>query len=486
MRPILDIKLSDEDRAFLEERARQRSAPHLEVIRAKALLMASEGHANVDIAQAVGIGARTITIWRREFRERGLEGLKERRRSGRPRAFPPEVRAAVTHLACQKPGAPIPIEGILGVTRSVAAVQFEDGADIQAELATEVITVTLPEQTTTGDVEASPDPTASKPSLPAHSQIRFLMVWLPCLLSQDPDRGLCLHLPFSRLSAPVIAWVLRVVGLVDSISARTVQRWLSAEKIKPWNFRSWITPKDLKSFLERAKVVLALYARVPSFKKGEVAYSLDEKTSIQARARCTQDPPKKGKPGRVQSTYARKGAVQLFAALNVAVGSVFARLHTQKTFAVFSEFVTSLILMAVSQGNSTIHLIIDNGSTHRPKALQAWIDAWLVQQELKDVTVHVHRLPVRSSWLNQVEIFFGQLQSFVLTPNNYPSIDALKERITQFIDFWNLYPQPIDWTYTVADLQHQFERTPDTPDPRIGRPTKKRRAKKRPVFGLAA
>ena len=89
MRPKLDIKLSDEDKAILEERARQRSAPHLEVIRAKALLMASEGHRNVDIAQAVGIGVRSITIWRGEFRERGLEGLKERRRSGRPRAFPP-------------------------------------------------------------------------------------------------------------------------------------------------------------------------------------------------------------------------------------------------------------------------------------------------------------------------------------------------------------------------------------------------------------
>ncbi|MBT9583696.1 helix-turn-helix domain-containing protein [bacterium] len=87
MRPKLDIKLTDEEKAILEERARQRSAPHLEVIRAKALLMASDGHRNVDVAQAVGIGVRSITIWRGEFRD--LEGLKERRRSGRPRAFPP-------------------------------------------------------------------------------------------------------------------------------------------------------------------------------------------------------------------------------------------------------------------------------------------------------------------------------------------------------------------------------------------------------------
>jgi transposase-like protein len=87
--PVLDIKLTEQEKAVLEERARQRCAPHFEVIRAKALLMASEGRRNVEIAQTVGIGVRTITIWRGDFLERRLDSLKERKRSGRPRAFPP-------------------------------------------------------------------------------------------------------------------------------------------------------------------------------------------------------------------------------------------------------------------------------------------------------------------------------------------------------------------------------------------------------------
>jgi transposase len=87
--PRLVVKLSDEEKVFFEERARQRSAPYLEVLRAKALLMAHEGRRNVAIAEAVGVGPRTISIWRREFLERREKCLKERARSGRPRAFSP-------------------------------------------------------------------------------------------------------------------------------------------------------------------------------------------------------------------------------------------------------------------------------------------------------------------------------------------------------------------------------------------------------------
>lgn len=88
-RPELVIELSPGERAFLLERAQQRQAPHLEVIRARALLMAADGARNVDIARVVGVGARTITIWRRSFRESGLACLKEKPRSGRPRLFSP-------------------------------------------------------------------------------------------------------------------------------------------------------------------------------------------------------------------------------------------------------------------------------------------------------------------------------------------------------------------------------------------------------------
>jgi hypothetical protein len=306
-------------------------------------------------------------------------------------------------------------------------------------------------------------------------QLKLALPLIPLMLRQVPGLGWCLHLPFSRLSAALIAWLLCAVGLVDSVSIRTVQRWLKADKIKPWNVRSWITPKNLKDFLDRARVVLALYARVPTFGPDEVAFSIDEKTSIQARSHCSQKGPRKGKPGRLEHSYVRAGAVQLFAALNVATGKVIAAIFPDKTFDEFSEFTIDLIRTAIKQGYRTIHLILDNGSTHRPKALQSGINAWLSRQpEIAGVSVEVHWLPVRSSWLNQVEIFFNHLQAFVLTVNNYPTTEALREQILAFVTYWNVRKGPIDWTYTVSDLEHQFNRTPETPDPRLNRKRKKR------------
>ncbi|MBT9587558.1 transposase [bacterium] len=63
-----------------------------------------------------------------------------------------------------------------------------------------------------------------------------------------------------------------------------------------------------------------------------------------------------------------------------------------------------------------IHLVLDNASIHRPKRLEEFI-----AQEFPDATVILHWLPVRSSWLNQIENYFSKIQTHVLTPNNYDS-----------------------------------------------------------------
>lgn len=89
VRPSLDIVLSEEDRAVLRETAKKRTAPYREVIRAKAILMAADGARNVEIASEVKVDARTISIWRSDFRERGMKSLIDRPRPGRPRFFSP-------------------------------------------------------------------------------------------------------------------------------------------------------------------------------------------------------------------------------------------------------------------------------------------------------------------------------------------------------------------------------------------------------------
>ncbi len=271
--------------------------------------------------------------------------------------------------------------------------------------------------------------------------------------------GWNLELPFSRISATWIAWILSAVGLVESISRRTVQRWLAADRIKPWRFHSWITPKDLPSFLIRAKVVLDLYTRVRAgdLKPDEVVYSVDEKTSIQARGHASYAPPQQGQVARLESSYERHGAVQLLAAINVAVGNIFARIVGDKNFDTWALFLADLILEAVAARKRTIHVILDNGSTHRPKYLETWLKEWMKSQNLNDVEVKIYWLPVRSSWLNQIEIFFSVLQRQALTPNNFSCIEDLKTRILGFINLWNSFPEPIKWTYTTQKMLKKFQ-----------------------------
>lgn len=267
-------------------------------------------------------------------------------------------------------------------------------------------------------------------------------------LGQDEQGNWWICVPVSRLCSTIIAWAIVALGLATSLSKRTVARWLSSACVKPWHFRSWITPKCLKTFLARARPILDIYSSIKSLAlRGEIVFSTDEKTSIQARSRDSYKPPGAGEPAHIENTYGREGAVQLFAAMNVLTGSVAAGVVSMKNFDTWWEFLRSLITLSLQQGYKVVHLILDNASIHRPARLES-----LIEETFPGAKVLLHWLPVRSSWLNQIENYFSKIQTHVLTPNNYESVSQLTETIMKFIDLWNLAPRPIQWTYTAAQL----------------------------------
>ncbi len=83
------IELTEDERAVLEKRARTHTAPYWEVVRAKIVLLASEGLANKEIAARLDTSAQVVSKWRKRFYEEGLAGLEDRPRSGRPPTFSP-------------------------------------------------------------------------------------------------------------------------------------------------------------------------------------------------------------------------------------------------------------------------------------------------------------------------------------------------------------------------------------------------------------
>jgi hypothetical protein len=88
-RSPFEIALSEEERRVLTERARKYTLPYFNVVRAKMILLAAEGHGNDEIAARLDVGRDVVSQWRRRFFEQRLPGLEERLRSGRPRLFPP-------------------------------------------------------------------------------------------------------------------------------------------------------------------------------------------------------------------------------------------------------------------------------------------------------------------------------------------------------------------------------------------------------------
>jgi transposase len=83
------IDLSEEDREELERLVRRGTAEYRMVLRARIVLAAADGEENASIAERLEVALNTVIKWRKRFFEEGMDGLVDRKRSGRPRTFSP-------------------------------------------------------------------------------------------------------------------------------------------------------------------------------------------------------------------------------------------------------------------------------------------------------------------------------------------------------------------------------------------------------------
>lgn len=266
-----------------------------------------------------------------------------------------------------------------------------------------------------------------------------------------------INIPLARWSCSEIAQQLVTLGLVVSIATATVWRWLKADKLKPWRIQSWMHKLD-EQFVEKATPILRLYSQASFLiKAGYWVVCVDEKTSIQARKRlhlCQAAIP--GHPVHVAPRYERKGALHLFAALSVADGLIYGLCRESKKFADFQAFILEVLVpQAICRGVRHIYLILDNGSTHAPKQLLDWFNQ-KQREEGWQFTIEPVWLPKYASWLDQIEIWFSILQRKLLTPNDFPNWETLRERLMDFILHHNASAKPIKWSYTIAQMKNKF------------------------------
>lgn len=233
-----------------------------------------------------------------------------------------------------------------------------------------------------------------------------------------------------------------------SISGSTLWRWLHEDAIRPWQHRTWVFPRD-PNFASKAGRVLDLYHRCwneKPLRDDEFVISADEKTSIQARARI--HPSRSCQPGtpmRVEHEYTRCGAWVYLAALDVHHCRIFGRCEPTNGIAPFDSLVDQVMTRLPYIKAKRVFWVVDNGSAHR---------GLLAQKRLQSkysnlVLVHT---PVHASWLNQIEIYFSILKRKVLTPNDFPDLAALAERILDFQYYWESIAQPFQWNFNRHDL----------------------------------
>jgi transposase len=102
-RSPFQITLPASQRRFLKALQRRGTAEHRQVTRARIVLLAAAGWTNRGIARKLGLAPNTAAKWRKRFFKEGIDGLRDRKRPGRPRAFPATVVAAAKAIACELP-----------------------------------------------------------------------------------------------------------------------------------------------------------------------------------------------------------------------------------------------------------------------------------------------------------------------------------------------------------------------------------------------
>ena len=196
--------------------------------------------------------------------------------------------------------------------------------------------------------------------------------------------------------------------------------------------------------MAKAADIVGLYMMPPD---NAVVLSVDEKPSIQALERAQgflRLPDGKAVNG-FSHCYKRHGTTTLFAALNIVTGEVKTGHYPRRRRREFLDFMNGIL---ADHPARTIHVVLDNLNTHKPKR-----DRWLKTHP----NVHLHFIPTYSSWLNQVECWFSIMSRAALRGASFTSPRQLRDAIDAFVEVYNPRAAPFEWTKAVV---HQSKPKP--------------------------
>src|SRR6266481_7669837 len=224
-------------------------------------------------------------------------------------------------------------------------------------------------------------------------------------------------------------WSTRKLAAELGTNHTRVARVLAKAGLQPHRLRRYMASDD-PDFETKAADIIGLYLKPPV---NAAVFCVDEKSAIQALDRL--DPVLPLSPGRAERhgfEYYRHGTLSLYAALNTKTGQVLGQTAARHTSAEFVDFLGQIV--ALQPRGREIHIIADNLSAHKTKR---------VAQFLADhPKLHLHFTPTYSSWLNQVELWFGRIERDVVARGVFTSVNDLARKLMRYIRHHNQHTEP--------------------------------------------
>ncbi len=278
-------------------------------------------------------------------------------------------------------------------------------------------------------------------------------------------------------------------GIVSSISASQVGRYLAESDLQPHRSKYWLntTEKDPDIFQTQVEVVCQAWRDAPDlyFQANTHTVSVDEMPGLQALERIAKTiPMQPGQPKRIEYEYKRHGTLCLIGNWHVVLGQMIA--PTIKQTRTEDDFAWHIFYTVQTDPNAGWVFVLDNLNVHCSATLVCYVAELegidkstlgikgvsgilkSVESRQAFLSDRRHRvrfvyLPKHTSWLNQIEIVFGIVGRRVMRRGNFKSLAELKDRLLDFIDYFNrTFAKPFQWNYTGRPVKNESLKRPST------------------------